>query len=76
MLNKSWVKSEISKILELDDISNIETDLLLSELLKHSLKLVTFLAKFNYEYKVHPSIIDFIQNPTMECLEKSIATKI
>lgn len=73
MLNEAWVRNEIGNILEIEENSAIKIDAMLAELIKHSLKMVTFLARFHRVYGKNPEILVFIQNPTFETLKKSLA---
>jgi hypothetical protein len=73
MFNEIWVKEEVSKILEIEGNTELTTDQLLAELIKHSLKMLTFLARLNRAFGKNPDILTFIKQPTFEVLQSSLS---
>jgi sulfur relay (sulfurtransferase) DsrC/TusE family protein len=68
---EAWVREQLGELLDypngLDDL-----DIHLSELTSQSLKMVTFLSRFNRKFKRCPKIIQFITAPTLKTLKDAI----
>jgi len=74
MLDEVWLRQEVSDLLDCSE-NTLDSDQLLSELAKHSLKLVTFLARFNKQYGSHPAILEFIKAPSVKLLNEVVMNK-
>ena len=66
-----WI---IKNLFELTGVRPVETQLdpALMQIKSHSLKMVTFLARFNREFGRCPRILDFINDPSLRTLTHSI----
>jgi hypothetical protein len=67
----AWLIKTLKELLPSLDVNESTIDDCLLELKKHSLKMVTFLAKFYRQYGSGPKILDFLRSPTTETLKKS-----
>jgi hypothetical protein len=69
-LMNAWIVKTLREIFPGTEIKEQEIDLCLHQLKGHSLKMVTFLARFAREFGRGPRILDFIASPTLATLTK------
>lgn len=68
---EQWVIKHLQELLVLDAIESADIDQHLVSLKGHSLKMVTFLARFSREFGYAPKIMDFINRPCLATLSAS-----
>lgn len=68
----TWVLEKVSELLSRTDLELENLNDGLRELRNHSLKMVMFLAEFSRQFGKSPKIVEFIQAPCIEVLQKSI----
>ncbi|PHM60709.1 hypothetical protein Xsto_03736 [Xenorhabdus stockiae] len=69
---KVWVIDNLKIIFPDRNISEVNIDESLEELLNHSMKMVTFLARFARQFKHAPKIMEFQAAPCFETLVRSM----
>ncbi|MDC9581602.1 hypothetical protein PSI15_08510 [Xenorhabdus sp. PR6a] len=68
---KVWVINNLKSIFPDEEIVDKNIDSYLLQLCSHSLKMVTFLARFARQFGYAPKIMDFITAPNFDTLSKS-----
>ena len=69
-----WVRNTLQELLAVESIPAGDIDIHLSLLRGHSLKMVTFLARFYRQFGRAPKIMIFLDHPTLETLTASLST--
>ncbi|GLZ18923.1 acyl carrier protein [Burkholderia plantarii] len=65
---EQWIIKHLQELLAVDSIAPEDIERHLIALKSHSLKMVTFLARFAREFGTAPKIMDFIERPTLATL--------
>ena len=65
---EQWIIKHLKEVLTLETLEVSEIDHYLAILKGHSLKMVTFLARFAREFGAAPKIMDFINRPCLATL--------
>ncbi|MDV5139669.1 hypothetical protein [Chimaeribacter arupi] len=68
---KVWVIDNLKTIFPDQEISEGNIDDTLQELRNHSMKMVTFLARFARQFKHAPKIMEFHASPCFDTLARS-----
>ncbi|AML58969.1 hypothetical protein AXX16_3273 [Serratia rubidaea] len=68
---KNWIVSHLQTVFPDEDIAEENIDVYLPQLCQHSLKMVTFLARFSRQFGRAPKIMEFIAKPNFATLADS-----
>ena len=68
---KAWVVNNLKTVFPDEAIAEENIDHYLPQLCQHSLKMVTFLARFARQFGQAPKIMEFISAPSFHTLAKS-----
>lgn len=71
----AWIVKNLNELLGTCPHES-EIDDYLLRMRGHSLKMVTFLARFNREFGKGPRILDFISNPCLATLKSSVSREL